>query len=81
MKIVVVNPPNKDIRLTIPTGLVLNRLTAAIAPCCLQNCGVNITGKQAAAFIRELNRFRRAHPEWVLVEVQSADGEYVKVKL
>lgn len=81
MKIVVVNPPNKDIRLTIPTGLVLNRLTAAVAPKCLRNSGVSITGKQAAAFVRELNRFRRAHPEWVLVEVQSANGEYVKVKL
>ncbi len=81
MKIVVLNPPSQDIRLTIPTGLVLNRLTAAIAPRCLKNSGVCITSKQAIAFVKELNRFRCAHPEWVLVEVQSADGEYVKVKL
>ncbi len=33
------------------------------------------------AFARLLNRYRRSHPEWVLVEVESADGDYVKIKL
>ena len=81
MKIVVKSNEGSNIRLPIPSGLVLNRFTAGFAPKYLKEYGIDITQEQAVTFIKELNRYRRKHPEWVLAEVQSSSGEYVKVKL
>ena len=81
MRIVVKSDKRPDIRLSIPSGLVLNRLTAGFALKFLKESGLDITKEQAIAFIRELNRYRRQHPEWVLAEVQSPDGKYVEIKL
>lgn len=81
MKIVVKGDDGKKLRIPIPTGIVLNRFTAGFAPKYLKKQGLNVTKEQAVAFVQELNRYRRKHPEWVLVEVKSSDGEYVEIKL
>ena len=47
----------------------------------LKEYGIDISKEQAVVFVKALNRYRRKHPEWVLVEVESSNGEYVKVKL
>ena len=81
MKIVVKSNDGPNIRLPIPSGLILNRFVAGFAPQYLKEYGIDISEEQAVTFINELNRYRRKHPEWVLVEAQSSNGEYVKVKL
>ena len=81
MKIVVKSNEGPNIRLPIPSGLVLNRFAAGFAPKYLKEYGIDITRQQAVAFTKELNRYRRKHPEWVLVEAECSGGEYVKVKL
>ena len=81
MKIVVKSNEGPNIWLPIPSGLVLNRFVAGFVPKYLKGYGLDITKEQAILFVKALNRYRRKHPEWVLAEVQSADGEYVKVKL
>ena len=81
MRIVVKSNEGPNLWLPIPSGLVLNRFVAGFAPKYLREYGLNITKEQAISFIKELNRYRRKHPEWVLVEAESSDGEYVKVKL
>ena len=81
MKIVVKSNEGPNIWLPIPSGLVLNRFVAGVAPQYLKEYGIVITKEQAVVFIKALNHYRRKHPEWVLAEVQSSDGEYVKVKL
>ena len=81
MRIVVKSNEGPNLWLPSPSGLVLNRFVAGFAPKYLREYGLNITKEQAISFIKELNRYRRKHPEWVLVEVESSDGEYVKVKL
>ena len=81
MKIDVQTGDGKHLRIPIPTGLVFSRLTAGVAAKKLKEYGLVITKRQAAALIKELNRYRRNHPEWVLVEVQSADGTHVQIKL
>lgn len=68
-------------RIPIPTGLVFNDLTAALAPKFMEQNGITITAKQARKVIRAMRKFKRRHRDWVLVEVQSADGDYVEVKL
>ncbi len=81
MKIVVKSNDGPNLRIPIPTGIVLNRFTAVFAPKYLKKQGLNVTKEQAVAFVQELNRYRRKHPEWILVEAQSSDGEYVEIKL
>lgn len=81
MKILVKSSDGHNIRLPIPSGLVLNRFSAGFASKHLKKYGLDATKEQAVAFIKALNHYRRKHPEWVLVEIQSSDGEYVKVKL
>ena len=81
MKIVVKSNEGPNIWLPLPSGLVLNRFVAGFAPKYLKEYGIEITKEQAVVFIKELNRYRRKHPEWVLAEVQNSSGEYVKVKL
>lgn len=81
MRIEVQQSEGRAIRILLPSGLVFNGLTARIAARHImpQN-GVKITGRQAAALVKELNRFRKRHPEWVLVEADS-QGNRVKIKL
>ena len=80
MKIVVTTNEGPNIRLPIPSGLVLNRFVAGFAPKYLKESGIDITKEQAVLFVKALNQYRRKHPEWVLAEVQSSDGEYVRDK-
>lgn len=75
MKNVVKRNEGPNIWLPIPSGLVLNRFAAGCAPKYLKACGLDIMKEQAITFIKELNRYRRKHPEWVLVELQSSDRE------
>lgn len=81
MKIVVKSNGGKKLHIPIPTGIVLNRFTAAFAPKYLKKQGIHVTKEQAVAFVQELNRYRSKHPEWVLVEAKTTDGEYVEIKL
>ena len=81
MKIVVKRNEGPNIWLPIPSGLVLNRFVAGFVPKYLKGYGLDITKEQAILFVKALNQYRRKHPEWVFAEVQSSDGEYVKVKL
>lgn len=70
-----------NLNLPIPTGLVLNRFTAALLPKVLEENGIHLTGPQAQRLVSVIHQFRRSHPDWVLVEVESANGEQVIVKL
>ena len=81
MKIVVKSNEGPNIWLPIPSGLVLNRFIAGFAPQYLKEYGLDITKEQAILFLKALNQYRRNHPEWVLAEVQSSDGSYIKIKL
>lgn len=81
MRIVVKSNAGPSFWLPIPSGLVLNRFVAGFAPQYLKEYGIDISREQAILFIKELNRYRRKHRDWVLVEVQSAGGVWVKIKL
>lgn len=81
MKIVVKSNAGPNIRVPIPSGLVMNRFTAGFVQRKLKEYGVHITAAQAVALIKALSRYRRKHPQWALVEVQSADGTNVTIKV
>ena len=81
MRITVRSKEGPNIWLPLPSGLILNSFVARLAPKYLKDQGIDVTKEQAVAFVKELNRYRRKHRNWVLVEVESADGDHVKIKL
>lgn len=81
MKIIVDSSSHKNIRITIPTGLILNRFTALIAAKNAQKNGATLTYEQACGFISALKDFKRMNSGWKLIEVESADGHHVEIIL
>jgi len=67
--------------LPIPTGLLLNPLTAGLLPKLLEEYGIHVTGQQIMGLYSAIKQFSRRNKDFVLVEVHSADGEEVLIKL
>ena len=65
----------------IPTGLFCNRLTAGFAAKMMAQNGMDATPEQMVRFFRAVRQYKKRHPDWVLTEVHSAEGDYVYVKL
>ncbi len=81
MKIVVRSSQGPKLWIPFPSALVFNRFSADFLVKMMDGNGMKLDKAQARAIIKALNQYRRKHRDWVLVEVQSADGDYVKVKL
>ena len=64
----------------IPVGLFCNRLTAGFAAKAMAQNGITATPAQMAKLFRTIRACKRRHRDWVLVEVQSANGDQVYVK-
>lgn len=79
MEIIVSKETNPGIHLRLPTVFLLNGLTAKIVCGFLDDKGVSIPRSQMNVLFRELERYRKKHPDWKLVEVVSADGEHVEI--
>ncbi len=78
MKIIIKENGGKNIHLLFPTSMILNSITAGLIQ---KYTKLNITREQAVMLIKELKRYKREHKDWVLVEVKSSNGDYVKIKL
>ena len=70
-----------NLLIPIPTGLFCNWLTAGFAAKAMEQNGWSATPAQMVRFFRAVRRYKRKHPDWVLTEVQSSNGDYVYVKL
>ena len=71
----------KAMDLRLPTAQALNGRTAMVFAPKLRAQGYDISAAQLCVFFREIRRYRRAHPEWDLVEVLSDDREMVRIRL
>jgi hypothetical protein len=87
---IIVKDSDMNLKIILPSRLVLNSLTAYLAPHFInrktgadKNGSVSeITGKQLRLIFREINRYRRKHRDWVLLEAESgSSGEKVMIKL
>ena len=70
-----------NLTIPLPTGLFCNRLTAGFAAKAMAQNGWNATPEQMARFFQAARQYKRKHPDWVLTEVESSNGDYVYVKL
>ena len=80
-----VKEEGRNINITIPTCLIFNKGTAWIA----RHFGMHYAGdamkdippEAIDALFAEIRRIKRKHGSWELVNVESSDGERVKVTL
>lgn len=81
MKIFVNDAQGSRLRLVIPTPLLLNGFAARLLPGIPVEKGVPIQRAQMESLFAALRAFRKEHPGWALVEVQSHEGEYVRIEI
>ena len=81
MRINITQSSGDIIRLRLPHGLVLNGLSATLFSAKLKKADVNLSGKQLRILFRAIRKYKREHPEWKLIEVQSQDGDTVEIVL
>jgi len=68
-------------QLSLPTVLLINRISIAVLQGKLRNEGINIKAPQLHGLRRVITEYRHNHPEWVLVEAYTANDEYVKIEV
>lgn len=84
-----VDSGGKITNIRIPSRIIFNSLTATIAGSAIisksiQSCAkreVKVDARTARAVFREINRCRARYPDWILVEVDSAGGEQIRIRL
>lgn len=83
MKIVIKEPGHRTIRILLPTRLVLNRPAISLWFAFAKDTtdALPCSKEQLFALIDTIHTCRRTSPGWTLVEVHSANGEHVEVKL
>lgn len=81
MRIRISETPSKGFSLRLPTKLLLNPLTAPILSRQLKKHGVNLSAKSLRLLIKAVGDYQKTHPDWLLVEVDSAKGERVEIRL
>ena len=79
MRVVVKEGSRRVFHLRLPTGLMLNPVSAGVISIKLRETDVKISGKQLYVLFRAIKRYKKKHPEWKLVEVESRSGEAVEV--
>ena len=76
---------DRDFGITIPNGLVLNGITARIACNAASKhapeVGQRFSPEVIGRIFSELNRIKKKHGTWVLVEMEKATGEKVDIIL
>ena len=84
MKIYIHEPEEeKDIRLTIPNGVIFNKLGAMIAGRVIEeNTQENtITKEQLKRLMKEIKRYVKQLGHFDLVHIETSDGNFLKICL
>ncbi len=80
-----ISTDDHNIRICLPNGLFFNRLTAAIGIRAMQKYAPeqlrDLSPKQINALFSEFRRIKKKYGSLDLVDVQSSDGQIVKIIL
>lgn len=80
---IIVRTKEKKLRLWLPGSLLYGRISARIAIAVITkyapDCG--IPPEEMGLLLAALRDFARAHPGWQLVDLQSHDGDIIKITL
>lgn len=67
--------------LPVPNFLVLNHFASDRLPALLKENGITATPEQTKAWVRLAKECRKRLGSWTLVEVHTADGEDIIIKM
>ncbi len=82
MKILIQDPQeNKNIRLFIPNGLLINRLSIAIMMQALKDQDIPFDKEQLKPILQELKNCVKTFGHFDLVDIETSDGEKVLIRL
>ena len=81
MNIMVYEADGKNIHLPLPTGFLLNGLSANLLSALLKEKNLKISGKQLGILFQAIKLYKKDHPEWKLVEVYDCDGNTVEITI
>lgn len=81
MRITITQPSEKGFRINLPTRWTLSRPAAWILARTLAKQGVCLSSGDLYRFMKAARSYKDSHPGWVLVEVNSADGEQITVTI
>lgn len=83
MRILIKEPDHRAIRILLPTRLLLNRPAVTLWYTFAKDTtdALPCTKEQLLALIDTIHACRRQFPNWTLVEITSAQGEHIQVKL
>ena len=81
---IVIRTEETNLTLRLPGFLLYGRLSSRIAADIVRKylpAEMPLPADAVVQLMAELRRFLRAHPHWVLVDVQSSSGEIVRITL
>lgn len=86
MRIFIKSANNKIINIFLPSSLIFNNITAAIGAKIINKYvsadeNYSIRTKDMCIIIRELNCFKKKYPTLNIVDIESSDGNIVKIIL
>ena len=64
-----------------PTFLIFNTFTSRVFKGKLKEEGISLTGKQLRAIIKEGRLYKRTHPDWNIVEIETECGDVLTIKI
>lgn len=72
----------KNLRFWIPTNLIFSKTVAWLGVRFgMRYSSVNVSQEQLCRLFAEFRRIKKKHGTWELVNIESADGELVKILL
>ena len=81
MRITVKESGGTNLCLRLPSGLMLNRLSAYIFSATLRKYHLEISGEQLYILCRAVKEYKAKHPQWKLVEICDQKGDIVEIVL
>ncbi|WP_138294966.1 MULTISPECIES: hypothetical protein [unclassified Clostridium] len=84
MRVYVKSPGSITLYLALPTRLVVNRVTLGILQRALGRAdqpGVKISPEQAKRLLAVVRQAKKRYPRLELVDINTAQGEIVKIRL
>lgn len=79
MKLIIQDGSGEKHNINLPTGMVLNRISAGIVCGVLKKYDIELQKKQLVELMKVAKNYKKRHPEWKLLEVDDANGEHVEV--
>ena len=79
MKLIIQGGSGEKHNINLPTGMVLNRVSAGIVCGILKKYDVKIQKKQLLELMKVAKNYKKSHPEWILLEVDDAGGEHIEI--